>query len=297
MQKVGSHVVFAKPDLLLGSVKEAISYNANCLMIFNGSPRTFTRQAIEDLKINEAHQLLASKQMCSQDIIVHATYMINLANTEDEALYRRTMYILEDELMRTKVIGAKYLIVHPGNYQTDLELSLKQVAACLNELLGKYPDVCVLIETMSGREREVGKNFAEIAYIIRHIKNQEQIGVCLDTCHIHDAGYDVLNVDKVLEEFNRIIGLDKLKVIHLNDSKNPRGSKMDRHEHYGYGYIGFEALLQWYQHPLLTEVYKIDESPLYKIDRTSLTPYYQEIKMLKAGKFTDWKNRQIEFDI
>ncbi len=287
---LGSHVGMSSPEYLLGSCKEALSYQANTFMFYTGAPQNTIRTNVNQLKIKEAQQFLKEHDMHIENVIVHAPYLINLANCEDDEKYQLSLRLLTTEIERTLTIGCKYLVLHPGSaLKADRNLAIHHVIEGLNQVTTKYPNITILIETMAGKGSEIGISFEEIKQMISGIKNQNSIGVCLDTCHIHDAGYDIQNIDVLLEQFDNIIGLDKLKVCHLNDSKNLCGDKKDRHANIGYGQIGFDALCAFIHHPLLQDKIFILETPWisYSLEnsKVSYPPYRFEIEMLRKQQF------------
>ena len=240
---LGSHCSMKAPKFLLGSVQEALSYGANALMIYTGPPQNTLRKPVEMLKIQEAMQLMKTHGIPAENMIVHAPYIINLGNSVKQETYQLGVDFLKNEIQRVKEIGAKYLVLHPGSHTiAPFEDGMNQIIQGLNEVLCEEDDVIICLETMSGKGSEVGFTFEQIQTMIENTKLNHKLGVCLDTCHIHDAGYDVSQFDQILNEFDRIIGLDRLKVIHVNDSKNVQGAKKDRHANLGEGHIGFDAL-------------------------------------------------------
>ena len=286
---LGSHVSMNGPDYYLGSVKEAISYGANTFMFYTGAPQNSYRKPLSELKIQEGRKLLQEAGFDESKIVVHAPYIINGANKGREDLFELSIKLIGNEVSRTAGFGAKILVLHPGAHVgAGSETAIKSLAECLDAVLSNdNSDVKIAIETMAGKGTEIGITFEQVRQIIDTCHYPERLGVCLDTCHISDAGYDVSDVDGVLKEFDRVIGLDKLLVIHLNDSKNPRGAHKDRHENIGYGYIGYETIYKFAHHPLLNGIPKILETPYIN----EKPPYKQEIQMLKDGKFIDnWKN-------
>lgn len=278
---IGSHVGMGKPDYYLGSVKEAISYGANTFMFYTGAPQNSIRKPVSELKVLEALDLMKQNNIVSENVIVHAPYLINLANM-DENKYQISLNMLIVEMERCKAMGCKYLVLHPGsclNY--DRNLALKQVSSLLNIAISKVEGVTILLETMAGKGSEIGKSFEEIASMISLIDNKEAIGVCLDTCHINDAGYDLNDSNKILNDFNRIIGLDYLKVVHVNDSKNSIASHKDRHANIGYGTIGFDNLINFIYNPLISNRIFILETPYIE----GFPPYKFEIASLLNKTF------------
>ncbi len=275
MIKLGSHVSMKKPDYLSGSVNEALSYNANAMMIYTGAPQNSFRVPVENLKIQQARKRWLENGHSMDDLIVHAPYVINLANTAKLETFEMGKRVLRNELIRSSAIGAKYLVLHPGSSLKDtLENGIDKVVEGLNEVLKEGFDVTVCLETMAGKGSEIGYRFEHLAEIISRV--DYPLGVCFDTCHTWDSGYDLNNLDQILEEFDRIIGLDKLHVLHINDSKNVVGARKDRHANIGEGNIGFDILSNVVHHPLLKGKTMILET--HYID--GLPPYKEEIKKL-----------------
>ena len=281
---IGSHVGYKKDSGLVGSVKEALSYNANTFMFYTGAPQNTKRLPIDLEKVKEADQLMKDNKIAKENVIVHAPYIINLA-TDDLVKREFSCNFLKEEIKRVETLGFSYLVLHPGSHVgAGTDKGIQNIADSLNKIIDKDTKVVILLETMAGKGTEVGKNFEEIESIISKIKQKENIGVCLDTCHINDAGYDLNYFDKVLDSFDKIIGLDKLKCIHVNDSKNIMGSHKDRHENIGYGYIGFDNLINIIYNKRLDNIPKILETPY--IDKT-YPPYKYEIEMIRSKKFND----------
>ena len=279
---IGSHVGYKKDSGLVGSVKEALSYNANTFMFYTGAPQNTKRLPIDLEKVKEADQLMKDNKMAKENVIVHAPYIINLA-TDDLVKREFSCDFLKEEIKRVETLGFSYLVLHPGSHVgAGTDKGIQNIADSLNKIIDKDTKVVILLETMAGKGTEVGKNFEELESIISRIKQKENIGVCLDTCHINDAGYDLNYFDKVLDSFDKIIGLDKLKCIHVNDSKNIMGSHKDRHENIGYGHIGFDNLINIIYNKRLDNIPKILETPY--IDKT-YPPYKYEIEMIRTKKF------------
>ncbi len=279
---IGSHVGYKKDSGLVGSVKEALSYNANTFMFYTGAPQNTKRLPIDLEKVKEAEQLMKDNKMAKENVIVHAPYIINLA-TDDLVKREFSCNFLKEEIKRVETLGFSYLVLHPGSHVgAGTDKGIQNIADSLNKIIDKDTKVVILLETMAGKGTEVGKNFEELESIISKIKQKENIGVCLDTCHINDAGYDLNYFDKVLDSFDKIIGLDKLKCIHVNDSKNIMGSHKDRHENIGYGHIGFDNLINIIYNKRLDNIPKILETPY--IDKT-YPPYKYEIEMIRTKKF------------
>lgn len=281
---IGSHVGYKKDSGLVGSVKEALSYNANTFMFYTGAPQNTKRLPIDLEKVKEAEQLMKDNKIAKENVIVHAPYIINLA-TDDLVKREFSCNFLKEEIKRVETLGFSYLVLHPGSHVgAGTDKGIQNIADSLNKIIDKDTKVVILLETMAGKGTEVGKSFEELESIISKIKQRENIGVCLDTCHINDAGYDLNYFDKVLDSFDKIIGLDKLKCIHVNDSKNIMGSHKDRHENIGYGHIGFDNLINIIYNKRLDNIPKILETPY--IDKT-YPPYKYEIEMIRSKKFND----------
>ena len=275
---IGSHVGFNKKEQLLGSVKEALSYNATTFMFYTGAPQNTTRLPIDDNLTKQAYELMKENNIEQKNVIVHAPYIVNLANEKN---FEFSINFLKQEIDRVEQLGFDKIVLHPGSHVgIGTEQAIKNITQCLNKVLINT-NVKILLETMAGKGTEVGITFEQIKQIIDGINNKENIGVCLDTCHIHDAGYDLNNFDKVLEQFDKIIGLDKLLCIHVNDSKNEINSHKDRHENIGYGYIGFDNLIKIIYNEKIKDVPKILETPYIKDDKDSYPPYKFEIEMIK----------------
>ncbi|WP_053219154.1 deoxyribonuclease IV [Virgibacillus senegalensis] len=293
MLKIGSHVSMSGKKMLLGSSEEAVSYGANAFMIYTGAPQNTRRRPIEELNIENGRRHMAENGIV--DIVVHAPYIINIGNTTKKETFELGVNFLRNEIERTEAIGAKQIVLHPGAHVgAGAEKGIEKIIEGLNEVLHKDQQVQIALETMAGKGSEVGRNFDELAKIIDGVKHDDKLSICFDTCHTHDAGYDVINdFDGVLDEFDRIIGLDRLKVLHVNDSKNVRGAGKDRHENIGFGHIGFDALRYIVHHPQLEDLPKILETPYVGEDKKNKKPPYRfEIEMLKGNAFvTDLKEQ------
>ena len=279
---IGSHVSMSAPDYVLGSVKEALSYGANALMLYTGAPQNTRRKAMEELKVKEALALLDEHHIPHEHIIVHAPYIINLANCQKQETFELGVEFLRKEIERVKALGAKYLVLHPGSHvQAGEEAGLTRIVEGLDLAMENIGEVEIAIETMAGKGSELGYNFEQIRYLMEHAKHGDRLRVCMDTCHLHDAGFDVSDFDAILEAFDCVISLERLVCIHVNDSKNVRGARKDRHANIGFGEIGFDALNRIVHHEKLQHVVKILETPW--VD--GVAPYKHEIAMLKAGIF------------
>ncbi len=294
---IGSHVAMKAPNMLAGSAKEAHSYDANAMMIFTGAPQNTRRKDVSEMNIEEGKRLL--KLYGIDHVIGHAPYIVNLGNTVKPEKLPFGISFMHDEFKRADALGIEAISFHPGAHlKQGPDVALKQIGQALNEAIDPNQKVSVAIETMAGKGTEVGITFEQIAEIFDNCQNNDKLSVTMDTCHMSDAGYDVKNdFDGVLNQFDHIIGLDKLSVIHLNDSKNEQGSHKDRHENIGFGTIGFDALNYVANHPQLENVPKIMETPYVKKDendKKGVAPYKLEIEMLRAGQFDpEMKNKLI----
>lgn len=284
---LGSHVSFNKQEQLLGATLEALSYGANTFMFYTGAPQNTKRSSIDLELTSLAHKLMEEQGIDQKKVVVHAPYIINLANNNDK--YDFSIRFLKEEIERVERLGIELLVLHPGSHVgLGSEIGIDNIVRALNTVVDSKTNVKICLETMAGKGSECGKTFEEIASILNHMKYPEKIGVCLDTCHVHDAGYSMDDFDSILTEFDEIIGLSKLWVLHINDSKNSKGSHKDRHENVGYGHIGFENLMSVIYHPKLKEVPKILETPYVGIDdiekAKAYPPYKFEIEMIKNKK-------------
>ena len=282
---IGSHVSFGE-EQLYGSLKEAISYNANALMFYTGAPQNTIRKPIDDELLNKAVLLAKENNFDFNNIVCHAPYIINLANKSGDK-WDFSVNFLINELKRCEKLGVNKIVVHPGSsVGITQEEGLDNISDALNIILSHNINVNILLETMAGKGNECGRNIDQIAYIINKCNNNEHLKVCVDTCHINDAGYNVSEFDKYLEEFDQKIGIDKIYCIHLNDSKNELSSHKDRHENLGFGTIGFDALYSVATNEKLKDIPKILETPYLSVtDKIKKPPYKEEIAMLKSGKF------------
>ena len=280
---IGSHVSLSGPDFYVGSVKEALEYGSTTFMFYTGAPQNSYRKPLEELKINEGRALIKASGIDENKIIVHAPYIINGANSTRKDLYDLSVKIIINELQRTAGFGCSILVLHPGAHVGEgIDKGIETLAKCLDEVLSKDgTNVKIALETMAGKGTEIGTTFEQIKTIIDSCHYQERLGVCLDTCHIHDAGYNLSDVDSLLKHFDEVIGLSRLLVVHVNDSKNICGARKDRHENIGYGEIGFDILNKIVNNPILKDVPKILETPYYN----EKPPYKMEIQMFKGGKF------------
>ncbi|MGV3041460.1 deoxyribonuclease IV [Staphylococcus rostri] len=271
---IGSHVSMSGKKMLQGSAEEAHGYGASTFMIYTGAPQNTRRKPIEELNI-EAGQA-AMKDYGLSNIVVHAPYIINIANTTKPEVFQLGVDFLQNEIERTEKIGARDIVLHPGAHVgAGAEVGIKRIVEGLNEVLTNDNNVRIALETMAGKGSEIGRTFEEIAQIIDGVHNNDRLSVCLDTCHIHDAGYDVVNdFDGVLNTFDKIVGVDRIKVVHVNDSKNPIGAHKDRHENIGFGHIGFDALNYVVHHEQFKDIPKILETPYVGEDKKNKKPPY-----------------------
>ena len=284
MLKIGSHVSMSGG--LLGAAKEAYSYGANTFMIYTGAPQNTKRSPLEKLKIKEGQAFMKAYGL--EDIVIHAPYIINLASCKEDT-YQLARDFLKLEIERTTEIGSRYLVLHPGSFTTEtLEYGTQRIIDGLNEVLTEDTQPFICLETMAGKGSEIGRNFEELKTIIDGVHHSDKIGVCFDTCHVHDSGYDIIhNFDEVIAEFDRIIGLDKLKVFHINGSLNVRGARKDRHANLGAGednpkgkdHIGRETLYKIVHHPAVQGRPFILETP-WLDKKTNL--YKEEIAYLRG---------------
>ncbi|PTI81282.1 deoxyribonuclease IV [Staphylococcus xylosus] len=290
---LGSHVSMNGKKMLEGSAEEAHKFGESTFMIYTGAPQNTRRKPIEELNIEKGHEVMKAHGL--SNIVVHAPYIINIANTVKPHVFELGVEFLQSEIERTQALGAKDIVLHPGAHVGEgTDAGIKKIIEGLNEVLTNDNDVRIALETMAGKGSEIGRNFEEIARIIDGVNHNERLSVCFDTCHTHDAGYNVKeDFDGVLNEFDKIIGVDRIKVVHVNDSKNDIGAHKDRHENIGFGYIGFDALNYIVHHDTFKEIPKILETRYVGEDKKNKKPPYKlEIEMLKQQQFDpDLKNK------
>lgn len=282
-KKIGSHVSFSDKGLL-NAANEAIQYGSSTFMIYTGAPQNTRRKPIEDQYVEEGREVMKSNAI--DEIVVHAPYIINLGSYKSNT-FELAVDFLQEEIRRTHYLGVKNIVLHPGAYtDKDVDYGIARIAEGLNEVLKgtAETDVNIALETMAGKGTEIGRSFEELARIMEGVEDNARLTVCLDTCHVHDAGYDIVNdLDGVLEQFDSAVGLDKLAVIHLNDSKNPRGAGKDRHAPVGAGWIGFEAMKRVVDHEKLSHLPMILETPWIGKDSATQRPMYEaEIALLRG---------------
>lgn len=282
--KIGSHVRMAGKEMFLASVKEAESYGANVLMLYTGAPQNTRRKEIKDLNI-EAGWAYA-KQAGIREIVVHAPYIINLANTVKPDTYTFGVSFLAQELKRVAAFQSKILVLHPGSHLgAGAEAGIAQLVEGLNTVLAEDDsDVLIALETMAGKGGEIGRTFEELRMIYDGVQKKDRLRVCFDTCHVHDAGYDLVHdYDGVFQKFDEVIGLSQIAVFHINDSMNPCGAHKDRHANIGKGEIGFETLYKVVHDPRFLGIPKILETPYLCAEgeeKKTIPPYKEEIQLL-----------------
>ena len=287
---IGSHVHFGN-EQLYGSVKEALSYNANALMIYTGAPQNTIRSKINKDLTDKAIKLMNDNNIKLDNVICHAPYIINLANKEKMESWNFSISFLKSEIKRCEEMGIKYIVVHPGSaVKHTAEEGINNIIEALNYVINDNDKCMIILETMAGKGSECGKTIEEIKTILDGV-NSSNIGVCLDTCHLNDGGYDMGEFDKFLDYFDKLIGIDKIKCVHVNDSKNGKGSHKDRHENIGFGTIGFNNILKIINNDKIKNVPKILETPyvdkIVNEKKESYPPYKYEIKMIKDGLFNN----------
>lgn len=286
--KIGSHVGMSGKDMLLGSAKEAASYNADTFMFYTGAPQNTRRKDISELNIDPAWEYM--KEHGISDIVVHAPYIINLGNTVKPETFSLAVEFLAKEIDRTISCKSHILVLHPGSHVgAGTEAGTRQIIKGINEVLCDDTSCFIALETMAGKGSEVGRTFEELARIYDGVIHNDKLRICFDTCHTSDSGYDIIhNFDQVIDDFDRIIGKKQIAVFHINDSKNIPGSRKDRHANIGFGNIGFDALNYIVHHPDFEDVPKILETPYIPspvFPKKSYAPYRYEIEMLRNGVF------------
>lgn len=281
MLLIGSHVSFSK-EQFLGSVKESLSYGSTTFMFYTGAPQNTFRSNINEELTNEGKKILDNENIKMENVVVHAPYIINLANRKDESKYNFSIDFLINEVKRCEKIGVTKLVLHPGSHVGEgAQTGLNNIIMGLDKVLESDENVDILLETMAGKGTELGRVIDELKYIFDNVKDKTHLGLCLDTCHLNDAGYEIGNFDKILDEIDEKIGIEKIKCVHINDSKNPLSSHKDRHENIGFGTIGFDNLINVIYNERLQNVPKILETPYVGEN----APYKEEIEMIKSKKF------------
>ncbi len=281
--KIGSHVSMAGKEMLLASAKEAVSYGANTFMVYTGAPQNTKRKEISKLNIPAAWDYMKAQHI--NEFVVHAPYIINLANSINPDTFQIAVEFLALELERTAAMGSPVLILHPGSHVgAGVQTGIDRITQGINEVLTADTSCCIALETMAGKGSEIGRSFEELAAIFDGVKYNDKLRVCLDLCHLNDAGYDVRNdFDGVIDRFDKLIGKQNIAVIHINDSKNELGSGKDRHANIGTGTIGLQAIHSVVHHPDFLSIPKILETPyIPSMDNPDkkVAPYKEEIQML-----------------
>ena len=287
---IGSHVSFNSSTQLLGSVNEALSYNANTFMFYTGSTQSTKRCNINDDITKQAHELMRNNNILKENVIVHAPYIINLANRIDADKTKFYINFFIEEINRVKKLGFNKIVLHPGSaVNCTKEEGILNLIKGLNEVIDKTSDVIILIEYMAGKGHEIGSNIDELKTIIDGIYNKDRVGICLDSCHMNDSGIDLSLFDKFLDEFDLKIGINKIKCFHLNDSMNDISSHKDRHANIGYGTIGFNNLINIVNNKRLNNIPFILETPyVNKKTDNEFPPYKYEIENIRKNKFIDF---------
>lgn len=290
---IGSHVSFNNKKQLLGSVEEAISYNANAFMIYTGGAQSTMRSAINDELTYEGYKLMLENNINTKNVIVHAPYIVNLANRSDKTKYDFYIDFFIKELDRCKTLGLDKIVLHPGSATTcSKEEAIENIAHGINLVYKSTTNTMILLEFMAGKGTEVGTSIDELKAIINKIDDKDRIGVCLDSCHMNDAGIDISKIDDFLDEFDSKIGIDKIKCFHINDSMNQINSHKDRHANIGYGTIGFNNLLNIVYNKRLEGIPFILETPYINRNQSdAYAPYKMEIESIRKKEFIDFINK------
>lgn len=287
---IGRHVSFKSPNYLLDSIKESKSYQANTFMFYTGAPQNTKRKSFTNDEINHYLEELTKNDFQTENLVIHAPYIVNCASSENYKRDFAEKFMLQ-EMQRAQQFKIKYIVLHPGNHLNhSVDTALRNCLTTLNKLLSKNLDITICIETMAGKGTEICKTFQEINYLLTHCKYKDNLKVCFDTCHVYDAGYDLKNnLEGVINEFDKIVGLDQIKVFHINDSKFGFNSHKDRHENIGYGKLGFNAISSLIHHPKIPNVPMILETPAFDAKNKNL--HKIEIDLLKNQKYLDdWRN-------
>lgn len=286
---IGSHVLYNSKEQLLGCVKQAVSYGENAFMFYTGAPQNTVRASINDNLIEEAYKEMDKNGILLSNVVVHAPYIINLANDKVEESYNFAISFLRQEIDRCIHFGVKKMVLHPGSHVgLTSAVGINNITYALNSVLKSDDDIIICLETMTGKGSEIG-DIDELAEIISGVKLKDKVMICVDTCHMNDHGYDMSNFDSVLDEIDKKIGINKIGCIHINDSYNVCGVRKDRHQNIGFGTIGFDNLINIIYNPRIKDIPKILETPYITLDDKSkervLPPFYEEIKMIKEKKF------------
>ena len=278
---IGSHVNFGQ-NQLLGAAEQAVKYGANTFMFYTGAPQNTFRSKIDEKLLLKAKEYMKENGIDINNVICHAPYIINLANKERKDSWMFSISFLRQEISRIEQMGIKYFVVHPGNFlKQSKEDAIKNISEAINQVMEGFNNSMFLIETMAGKGTECGSSTEEVKQILDGVKEKDKVGVCIDTCHLNDSGINIADFDEYLKDFDKQIGIDKIKCIHVNDSKNPIGARKDRHENIGLGTIGFDNLINVCYNELLKDVPKILETPWIG----EYPPYKQEIEMIRTKTF------------
>ena len=272
MLRIGCHLSSSKGFFHMG--KEAVGIGANTFQFFTRNPRGSKAKEIDEKDVEKYHAF--AKEHDISQILAHAPYTLNPCS-KDSHTREFALMTMEDDLKRMEYVPGNCYNFHPGSHVGQgAEEGIKMIAETLNQILKKEQHTTVILETMSGKGTEVGRSFEELRAILDRVELKNHMGVCLDTCHVYDAGYDIVNnLDRVLDEFDSIIGLERLKAIHMNDSKNPFASHKDRHEKIGEGSLGIKTFEAIVNHPKLKGI------PIYLETPNELDGYAREIKTLR----------------
>ena len=282
--KLGCHVGMAGKDMFLASAREAASYGANVFMLYTGAPQNTRRKEIFELNIDAGWEYAHEHGI--NEIVVHAPYIINLANTVKPETYELAVEFLEKEIVRTAAMRSRILVLHPGSHvNAGEQAGIAQIVKGLNTVLNQNDDdVFIALETMAGKGSEIGRSFEELKAIYDGVDRKERLRVCFDTCHVNDAGYDIVNhYDEVFAEFDRVIGLEQIAVFHVNDSLNPHGVHKDSHANIGKGTIRYDTLHRLEHEQTISNVPKILETPWLCEEgsaKKTIPPYKEEIEWL-----------------
>ena len=283
MLYIGSHVSFTKDKQLLGSVEESLGYGSNTFMFYTGAPQNTVRMPIDDSLTVRALELMKENGIDISNVVVHAPYIVNLANPLNMDF---GVSFLKQEISRCERLGITKLVLHPGSHVGNgVEVGLNAICEALNRVLDKDTSVTINLEMMAGKGSELGTTFEQMRYILDSIKYSDKVMICFDTCHMNDSGYDMSNFDKILDDFDKIIGINKIGCIHINDSKNGRYAHKDRHENIGFGTLGFDNIINIIYNKRIESIPKILETPWIKDDKDSYPPYKFEIEMIRNKKF------------
>jgi len=286
---IGSHVSFGK-DQILGALQEALSYEENTFMFYTGAPTNTIRKDIDQNIVEEAKKLMKENDIDINNVICHAPYIVNLGNKSDLDKWKFSIDFIRGELSRCDKMGITKMVLHPGNaIGITPEEGINNIIEAVNQILDGTTKCKILFETMAGKGTECGRTTDEIAKLINGVKKKDQIGVCLDTCHLNDGGYDISKFDEYLDEFDQKVGIKYIECVHVNDSKNERESHKDRHANIGIGTIGFDNLINVIYNKRLESVPKILETPYIgdtdDAKERLYPPYKYEIRMIRAKKY------------